>query len=101
MLEARGDMATTDHRMTEAEFRGKAPGELDGIELIQISRFDPGSIQLGVLPAAAALTRTDGQWSTHTLVCRDADSGRFRLIDGHYDLDHAQAVHDMRTRSLG
>ncbi|WIX85836.1 hypothetical protein [Amycolatopsis sp. DG1A-15b] len=90
--------ATSDARTIELDFRANAPRQLDHIEIIEITRFDGGNRRR--YAAAAALTRTDGVYSTHTLVFQD-DRNRYVVRDGHYDIPtRAEAEADARVRPL-
>lgn len=86
-------------RISEPEFRRGAPTAINGIEILELTRFNGGSIADGVEAAATALTRTHGQFSTHTLI-RQSEDGTFFLNAGHYNLrDEATARADAATRS--
>jgi hypothetical protein len=90
--------ATSDARTTELDFRANAPRQLDHIEIVEISRFDGGNRRQ--YAAAAALTRSDGVYSTHTLVYQD-DQDRYVVRDGHYDIPtRTEAEADARIRPL-
>lgn len=90
-----------DHRISEIEFRRAAPATIDGIEIVELTGFDGGSIDAGRRAAATALTRTHGRYSTHTLVYRSEDS-EFFLNAGHYDFaTEAEARADAAVRHQG
>jgi hypothetical protein len=93
-------LADSDSRMTEPAFRRGRPHQVDGIEILEVSRFDGGSFERGTYALAAALTRSNGDYSTHTLIYQD-EVGRWLLSHGHYEIasrDEAKA--DARTRAL-
>jgi len=94
----RDDHRASDARITESEFRTKVPQLINGIEILQVTRFDGGSFTHHTYAVAAALTRTNGAYSTHTLIYQD-DRDRFLLETGHYDFPaRAAAESDAHTR---
>lgn len=96
----RVELANTDIRITEAMFRVRVPEKLDGIEILEVTRFDGGSFERGTYALAAALTRSGDAYSTHTLIYQD-EGDRFVLHAGHYDFPtRAAAEDDARLRSL-
>lgn len=92
--------SVADARIAAADFRRKAPRRIDGIEILRITRFDGGSAARGTNALAAAVTRANGAYSTHTLIYQH-EKGSWLLSHGHYDIPtFAKAAADADIRTL-
>jgi hypothetical protein len=81
-------------RTNEAQFRASVPEVVNGLPVLEVIGWRPGSTP-GFYASAFALTKHGSMFSTHMIYCMDDDSSgvvTWQLALGHYDFAVREAA---------